>query len=81
MKRCLQEAHVREWMTNGKITLIQKEFKQKNRSKQLQTKNLLTDDVENINSTNKGRDLILANKPRSRKDTAKDTEELPNYFT
>ena len=36
--------------------------KQRNRSKQLQTHNLLTDDVENINSTNKERDLQLANK-------------------
>ena len=40
-----------------------KEPKQKNCPKQLQTHNLPTDDVENINSTNKGRDLVLANKP------------------
>ena len=32
--------------------------KQKNRSKQLQTHNLSTDDEENINSTNKGKDLL-----------------------
>ena len=38
--------------------------KQRNRSKQLQTDNLPTDDVENIYSTNKGRDSILANKPQ-----------------
>ena len=38
--------------------------KQRNRHKQLQTHNLPTNDVENINSTNKGRDLLLANKPR-----------------
>ena len=38
--------------------------KQRNRPKQLQTHNLPTDDVENINSTNKERDLLLANKPR-----------------
>ena len=38
--------------------------KQRNRPKQLQTHNLTTDDVENIDSTNKGRDLLLANKPR-----------------
>ena len=38
--------------------------KQRNRPKQLQTHNLLTNDVENINSTNKGRDLPLANKPQ-----------------
>ena len=37
--------------------------KQRNRPRQLQTHNLPTDDVENINSTNKGRDLLLANKP------------------
>ena len=34
------------------------------RPKQLQTHNLPTDDVENINSANNGRDLLLANKPR-----------------
>ena len=38
--------------------------KQRNWSKQLQTDNLPTNDVENTNSTNKGKDLILANKPR-----------------
>ena len=32
--------------------------------KQLETHNLPTDDAENIKSTNKGRDLLLANKPR-----------------
>ena len=41
----------------------QKGTKQRNRSKQLKTHNLPTDDEENINSTNKGRDLILAKKP------------------
>ena len=40
-----------------------KGLKQRNRPKQLQTHNLPTNDVENINSTNKGRDLLLANKP------------------
>ena len=37
--------------------------KQKNRPKQLQTHNPSTDDVDNTNRTNKGRDLLLANKP------------------
>ena len=37
--------------------------KQRNQPKQLQTHNLSTDDVENINRTNKGRDLLLANNP------------------
>ena len=41
-----------------------KEPKQSNHSKQLQTLNLPTDDVENINSRNKERDLLLANKPQ-----------------
>ena len=35
---------------------------QENRLKHLQTHNLPTDDVENLNSTNKGKDLLLANK-------------------
>ena len=37
--------------------------KQRNRSKQLQTHNLPIDDAENIYSTNKRSDLLLANKP------------------
>ena len=35
---------------------------QENRLKQLQTHNLPANDLENINSTNKGRDLLLAKK-------------------
>ena len=35
----------------------------RNHTKQLQTHNRLTYDVENTNGTNKGRDLLLANKP------------------
>ena len=38
--------------------------KQRKCSKQLQIHNLSTDDVENINSTNKRRNLLLANKPQ-----------------
>ena len=38
--------------------------KQRNRPKQLQTHNLPTNDVENTNSTNKGRNLQLTNNPR-----------------
>ena len=40
-----------------------KGLKQRNRPKQLQTHNLPTVDVENVDSINKGRDLLLANKP------------------
>ena len=39
-----------------------KEPPQRNRHKQLQTHNVPIYDVENINSTNKGRDLLLVNK-------------------
>ena len=39
--------------------------KQRNRSKQLQTHNLTTDYLENINSTNRNRDLLLVNKTRT----------------
>ena len=41
-----------------------KGLKQRNCSKQLQTDNLSTNDVENTNSTNKGKDLLLTNKLR-----------------
>ena len=64
MNKCLQRAHVPEWMTKERTTLIKKGHKQRNRPKQLQTHNLPTNDVENINSTNKGRDLLLSKKPR-----------------
>ena len=37
--------------------------KQRNRFKQLQTHDLPNDDVENINSPNKERELLLANNP------------------
>ena len=37
---------------------------QRNHTKQLQIHNLHTKDLENINSKSKGRDLLLANKPR-----------------
>ena len=60
-----------------------KEPKQKNCPKQLQTHNLPIDDVENINSTNKGRDLVLTTdcSLRKRKDAAKDPEAPQSYFT
>ena len=38
--------------------------KQRNHPNQLQTHNSFTNDVEKINSTNEGRSLLLANKPR-----------------
>ena len=57
--KCLQTAHVPEWMDH----IDTKGPKQMNRPKQLQTHNLPTNDVVNINSTNKGRDLLLSNKP------------------
>ena len=56
---------VRTWMDNQRKYHIDSEGSpQGNRPKQLQTDNLPSDDVENINSTNKGRDLLLTNKPQ-----------------
>ena len=63
MNKCLQTAHVPEWMIKARTHIDPKGPKQLNSSKQLQTYNVLTDDVENINGTNKGRNLLLANKP------------------
>ena len=45
-----------------------------NRSKQLQTHNLPTDDVANINSTRKGRDLLLTNQQQI---VPRGTERMP----
>ena len=54
MNKRLQGAHVHESMSKGKTIFIQKKNWAKNISKQIQTHNLPTDDVENINSTSKG---------------------------
>ena len=60
MNRCLQDAQVPDWMTKGKTTLIKKH----------PCKGTIPNNywpitcLPNINSTNKGRDLLLANKPR-----------------
>ena len=51
MNICIQKADIAEWMMKGKTTLIQKDTR-KNRPKQLQNHNVLTDDIENTNSTN-----------------------------
>ena len=64
MNRCLQGEHVPEWVTQGKIRMIQKNSLKETAPKQLQTHNVPSDDVENINSTNKERMVQLANKPR-----------------
>ena len=64
MNKCLQTAHVPEWIAKEKTTLIQKDPNKGTAPKKLQTHNLPTNHVENINSINKGRDLLLANKPR-----------------
>ena len=47
---------------------------QGNHPKQLQTHKMPTDDVENINSTSKGRDLLLTNMPRI---VPRGTERMP----
>ena len=59
---------------------------QRNDPKQQQTHNVPTYDVENINTTNKGRYLLLVNKPaycflKKRKDAEKITEAPESYFT
>ena len=58
---------------------------QLNYPKQQHIHNLPRNDVENINCTNKGRGLLLANKPwialRNGKDARKDPEAQQSYFT
>ena len=58
MNRYLQGAHVPEWMTKGKPHWS-KWTQTKKPPPKLQTYNLPIDDMENINSPNKGRDLLL----------------------
>ena len=64
MTKCLQEAQLPDMDGQRRDHIDSKELKQRKRPKQLQIDNLPTDDVENINCTNKGRDLLLANKPQ-----------------
>ena len=73
MHRCLKEVDVREWMNNGKTTLIQEDLLKGRTPKQLQDYNVSACDLENTNSTNKGGDLRLSNKPR--------TEEKKGCYT
>ena len=77
MNRCLQEADVPNWMTKGKTVLIQKDSLKGTTPKQLQTHNVPTYDVENTNSTNKGGDLLLVNKPWTLPQGTKDTASGP----
>ena len=63
MDICQQGLRVTEWVTKVNTSLIQNEPIRKECAKQLQTYNLPTYLEENINSTNKGRDLLFANKP------------------
>ena len=86
MNSCLQGTHVPEWMTKGKTTLIQKDPLAGTSPKQLQTHNLPTDDVENLNTTNKGIDFstrlqVADCSLRNRKNAAKSPEARESYFT
>ena len=56
--RTRMDDHMKEKVDSKRTKLKTK------RSKQLQTNNLPTDDVENINSSNKGRYLLLFKKTR-----------------
>ena len=63
INRCLQEAHVQ--MDDQRKDHINPEGAlQGNGPKNQKTHNLHTNDMENIYSTNKERDLLLANKPQ-----------------
>ena len=64
MIKCLQGANVPEWMTKGKIMMIKKDPLKGTVPKKTSDHHGPTYDVENINSTNKGGDLLLANKLR-----------------
>ena len=64
MNRYLQGVHVSESINNRKTTSIQKDPIKGTAPLKLQTHNLPTDAVKNINSKNKGRDFQLANKPQ-----------------
>ena len=60
MNRCLQETEIPEWITKGKTALIQKGITP--HFQQLQIHDVTTDDVKDINSTNKGGNIRFTNK-------------------
>ena len=78
MEYIMQEIHLYSWQTTTRNEQMptrsirtrmrdhihREESKPKNHPKQLQTHNQPTDHVENINSTNRGRDVLLVNKPQ-----------------
>ena len=61
------------------------EPRQRNHPKQSQTHKMPTNDAEDTNNTNKGRDLLLANKPwfvpDKQKGCCKGSEAQQSYFT
>ena len=59
MNRCLWEKDIPELGTKEKTTPLQKD-PIKNRSKQLYTYNVASDEVENINGTNSGGNLLIS---------------------
>ena len=61
MNRCLQGAHIPEWLTKEKTTLIQKDPVKRTAPNNYRPITCY-EDVENTNSQNKGRDLLFANK-------------------
>ena len=84
--RCLQRAHVPEWMTKGKTTIIEKDpFNETDPTTTSST--LPTDNVENINSTKNGRDLLGNRKDATRdllgnrKDATRDPEAQKSHST
>ena len=72
LNRYLQETDIPERITKRKTTLIQKDPEKEPLSN---TYNVLNDDVENTNDTNKGGDLLFTNKPRT---LPQGTERMPH---
>ena len=62
--RCLQGAHVPEWMTKRKTTLIQKDPSKGTAPNNYRPKTCQPMMWKYFNRTNNGRYLLLANKPR-----------------
>ena len=80
MKRCQQEAHVPEWMTKGRTTLIQKDTRKEtapNNYIPMMWKILTAQKREEIYFSLTVVDCSL----RNRKDAAKASEALENYST
>ena len=78
MNRCLQEIDILEWMIKRKDHPDPERTSLRNCPKELYIHNVSMNEVENTRYYRGN--LLLVNKPRNRKDAAKEAEEQKSYY-